>query len=249
VVLCCSTPAITGQKGSAPEVQVTKLGNGLTVASVDRKGAAASVGVYAKAGSRYDNLPGTSALLQQVAFYTTQKRSTAKLYRDVEDLGASISAHNGREVFSYNGSALRGNLDGLVGVLSEVVTQPKLWSWEVDEAKAVAAELNAEKAADPQNAVLEAVHAAAFGETSPLGHSRFASSDDLEGVSADTLRSFLGARFAANKMVIAATSELLNRCLGACQELVLSLLFSTFCVFFFSSCLFQTWTTTSSTTS
>lgn len=205
--LLCSVPAITGKKAAAADVQVSKLANGLTFASVDRNGAAASVGVYAKAGSRYEALPGTAAMLQQAAFFTTQKRSTAKLYRDIEDMGASVSASNGREVFAYNGSALRGNVDGLVSVLSEVVTQPKLWSWEIDEAKQLAAELNAERAADPKNAALEAVHAAAFGESSPLGHSRFASSDDLEGVSAETLRAFLGQRFSANKMVIAATSE------------------------------------------
>jgi len=55
----------------------------------------ASVGVYIKAGSRYEPLPGMSHLLESLAFASTQKRSTLKLQRDVENLGGTVSARTG----------------------------------------------------------------------------------------------------------------------------------------------------------
>lgn len=60
----------------------------------------ASVGVYGKAGSRYETVPGTAYALEQLAFKTTQQRSTIKLARDMENAGAVVSAKAGREVVS-----------------------------------------------------------------------------------------------------------------------------------------------------
>ena len=56
------------------------------------------MGIYAKAGSRYDTLPGVSSALQHLAFGSTQSRSSIKLARDLEDAGASVAAMSGREI-------------------------------------------------------------------------------------------------------------------------------------------------------
>ena len=50
---------------------MSKLANGLTLATTDRGGAAASVGIYVKAGSRHEVLPGTAHLLEHSAFHST----------------------------------------------------------------------------------------------------------------------------------------------------------------------------------
>jgi hypothetical protein len=54
----CSLPALSPSSNPATPLQFTTLPNGLTVASRDNHGAVASVGVYVKAGSRYEE--GTS---------------------------------------------------------------------------------------------------------------------------------------------------------------------------------------------
>ena len=113
----------------------------------------------------------------------------------------------GRETFTYSGSALRDSVDGLLSVLSEAITQPKLVSWEVEEQKAVLAAQLAAAAGDTRTALLEALHSAAYGASSPLGHGLFATPEGLDALGAEEVRAFLGARFAANKMVITATSE------------------------------------------
>jgi predicted Zn-dependent peptidase len=136
------------------------------------------------------------------------RRSTAKLQRDIETLGATVSARVSRETLCYSGTALRGaaSVEGLVAALAEAMTQPALHYWEVNEAKDSLAAYVAAAATDPRTALLEAVHAAAFGAASPLGRSAFATHAGLPSLDADAVRAFLAARFAANKMVVAATS-------------------------------------------
>jgi len=126
-------------------------------------------------------------------------------------LRLALSCIAGREVFTYSGSALRGSLDGLVSILGEAVTQPAMLPWEVKEAAEELSHTAEEQASDARVALLEGLHAAAFGQSSPLGRSVFASPSDLEGVSGKAMRAFLGARFAANKMVLTATSECAGR--------------------------------------
>jgi processing peptidase subunit alpha len=82
-------------------VEVSKLANGLTVASQDAHGAVASIGLYFKAGSRYEAVPGTAHLLEHVAFGSTQHRSALKLYRDVEAMGGSLDSAATREHVSW----------------------------------------------------------------------------------------------------------------------------------------------------
>lgn len=214
----------------------------------------ASVGIFAKAGSRYESgavrwlrhaaaahvtplpllsfaAPGTAHVLERVAFYTTNDRSTLKLQRDVEETGGAIAARAGaaaehramhahavvssaspasavagREVFAYTGEALRDNLDGVLTALAESLTRPKLWSWEVNEAKAGMGAALDDIARNPKATLVEGLHAAAFGPTTGLGHSVFASASDLEDVDDAALRAFLGARVNAQNTVVVGTS-------------------------------------------
>lgn len=109
--------------------------------------------------------------------------------------------------FVYSTEALRGAAEDAAGILAECITAPKLTYWEVNEQKAGLAELVEEAAADPSAAIVEGVHAAAFGAESGLGHNLYARSEDLEDVSSDVLRSFLGSQFTAANMVVVGTSE------------------------------------------
>ena len=101
---------------------------------------------------------------------------------------------------------LRDSVGGLVALLSEVMTQPQLHYWEVEEAKTALAGYVAAQATDPRSALLEALHAAAYGPGTALGRSAFATPDTLGDLSADAVRAFLGARFAASKIIVTATS-------------------------------------------
>jgi hypothetical protein len=68
-------------------------------------------------------------------------------------------------------------------------------------------ELIEAQASNPRIAVIEAVHAAAFGSSSALGHSLYARPADLPDVDAAALRAFLAGRLTGKHIVVAGVSE------------------------------------------
>lgn len=198
-------PKATPAPASSTGVEVSTLSNGLRVASQDNGNATASVAVYFKAGSRYEAAPGTAHVLEHVAFNATQKRSTLKFQRDVEDLGAVVASRAGREVFSYAGESLRGFAPEVTQLLAEAITQPKLTFWEVEESKHVLEALIATQQNDTVTALVEGIHAAAFGAGAPLSQ-LYAQPGDLEDINSETLSTFLGSRFNASNAVVVGTN-------------------------------------------
>ena len=130
----CRLPAT---RPIAPTSTVTKsaLPNGVRVVSIDNGSSVASVGIFAKAGSRFEAVPGTAHVLEHVAFASTQRRSAAKIQYDVDAFGATVSSAAGREVLAYTGDVLREDAPALLSLISEALTQPRLKPWEVDEYK------------------------------------------------------------------------------------------------------------------
>ena len=80
--------------------EVTKLPSGLTVVTQDGNGAVASVGLHFAAGSRYEEVAGTTHLLEHAAFSGTHHRTALKLFKDAEDMGGEFSAATSREEVS-----------------------------------------------------------------------------------------------------------------------------------------------------
>jgi predicted Zn-dependent peptidase len=58
------------------------------------------MGLYVKAGSRYETVAGTAHVLEHLAYNSTQNRSTLKFARDVEDVGAVVAGKASREAVS-----------------------------------------------------------------------------------------------------------------------------------------------------
>lgn len=108
--------------------------------------------------------------------------------------------------FAYTGEALRDSVATVAGALTEAVTQPKLWYWEVNETLHDVETVTEEKAANAASAVIEGVHAAAFGSGSSLGHGLTATTEGLHAISADTVRSFMASTFTAGNIVVSGTN-------------------------------------------
>ena len=104
------------------------------------------------------------------------------------------------------GEVLRDGLPELASILGEAVTAPKLTYWGVNEAKGVLASHLASQGADPLPALVEALHAAAYGPTSPLGRSQYATQGGLDAVTSDVLAAFLGARFTGGNVVLSGVN-------------------------------------------
>lgn len=123
--------------------------------------------------------------------------------RDLEDLGAVVSASSSRENITYSVEVLRNNADEALALVAESILKPQLVSWQLDELKAELAEELAAIQTQPQAVLTEALLSAAYGDVSPIGRSQYPSSAALSSIGVSTVEEFMATNFTAPNMALA----------------------------------------------
>ncbi|KAG5928187.1 hypothetical protein E4U42_001127 [Claviceps africana] len=107
--------------------------SGLKVASRDAHGPTTKLAIVAKAGTRYQPLPGLTVGLEEFAFKNTQRRSALRINRESELLGGQLNATHTREALVLEASFLRDDLPYFTELLAEVVSMTKYTTHEFHE--------------------------------------------------------------------------------------------------------------------
>jgi zinc protease len=121
----------------AADIHRTVLPNGLVclVKTAPELGAVALHG-YVKAGSIFDGgRPGLARFTGSSLIRGTQRRSGPQIAEDLDAMGASLSVSAGVEVTAITGRALADDLPALLGVATEVLTEPAFPSDEVERVR------------------------------------------------------------------------------------------------------------------
>ncbi|KAM4716588.1 ubiquinol-cytochrome c reductase core protein 2a [Anableps anableps] len=195
-------PAQTAPLPPPQNVQVSKLPNGLVIASVENYSPLSSVGVFVKAGSRHENVEnlGVSHVLRLAANLTTKGASAFKICRSVEALGGSLSVTGSRENIIYSADCLRDDIDSLLDCLVNVTTAQEFRPWEVDE---LTSRVKIDKAVAqqcPQISVIEKLHEAAYKNA--LSNSLYCPDFMVGRVSSEQLHSFVKDNFTTGRMAL-----------------------------------------------
>ncbi|KAF2202747.1 cytochrome b-c1 complex subunit 2 [Delitschia confertaspora ATCC 74209] len=98
---------------------------GVKFASRDFAGPTTTLALVSKAGTRYQPLPGLTEGLKNYAFRSTERRSTLRIVRESELLGAEINAYHTRENLVLEAKFLRDDLPYFVELLAEVASSTK----------------------------------------------------------------------------------------------------------------------------
>ncbi|GJC82253.1 cytochrome b-c1 complex subunit 2, mitochondrial [Colletotrichum liriopes] len=120
---------------------------GVKVAARDSQGPTTKLAIVAKAGTRYQPLPGLAAGLESFAFkpvkkqcadtvfneQNTAKRSGLRIIRESELLGSQLTAYHTREALVLEASFFRDDLPYFTELLAEVVSQTKYTTHEFHE--------------------------------------------------------------------------------------------------------------------
>lgn len=202
------TEPLTSRKPSAAQplppqnVQVSKLPNGLVIASLENYSPLSRVGVFVKAGSRYETLEnqGVSHVLRLAANLTTKGASAFKICRGVEALGGSLSVTSSRETMVYSVDCLRDHLDTIMEYLVNVTTAQEFRPWEVSELVPRLKIDNALARECPQIGVIEKLHQAAYKNA--LSNSLYCPDYMVGRISSDQLQSFVEDTFTTGRMAL-----------------------------------------------
>ena len=163
-----------------------------------------AVGIYVAAGSKNETPYTTGAchLLERMAFRATTNRTSFRLTREAEVIGANLLASASREQMAYTVDCLRTNLPEATELLCDAVMNAKLADHEVAEAaKALSEEMKA-LLENPANLMMEAAHATAFD--GGLGQPLVATPSALARLDGDALAQFVQSNYTAPRVVLAA---------------------------------------------
>jgi len=136
---------------------------GVKFASRDLPGPTTTFTVVAKAGTRFQPLPGYTDALEKFAFKSTSRRSTLRITREAELLGGELSAYHSRENLVLRAQFLREDLPYFTELMGEVITKTRYTTHELNEEV-----LNVMKLAQkgllgsPLSLALNSVHGVAF---------------------------------------------------------------------------------------
>uniref|UniRef100_A0A8C7PRN6 Uncharacterized protein n=1 Tax=Oncorhynchus mykiss TaxID=8022 RepID=A0A8C7PRN6_ONCMY len=173
-------------------VQVSKLPNGLVIASLENYSPVSSVGVFVKAGTRYETVEnqGVSHVLRLAANLTTKGASAFRICRGVEAVGGSLRS------VSMESTALYTVIEYLINV----TMTPEFRPWEVDDLTSRVKVDRALAHQCSQIGVIEKLHEAAYKNA--LSNSLYCPDYMVGKVSGEQLQSFVQNNFTSARMAL-----------------------------------------------
>ncbi len=188
------------------KVEVTKLANGLTVATERMPHLeTASVGVWVGAGSRSERAHehGISHLLEHMAFKGTATRSARRIAEEIEAVGGEINAATSVENTNYYARILADDMGLAVDILADILTESSFDPEELErEAHVVLQEIGA---ADdmPEDLVFDLLQQTAFPDQ-PIGRPILGTPETVTSFDSSALRTYLDRHYRTEQTVVAA---------------------------------------------
>jgi len=189
------------------ETKVTRLDNGIRVASQPKFGQFCTVGVCIDSGSRYEVAfpSGISHYLEKLAFNATTKyKSKDDILHKLEQYGGICDCQSTRDIFLYASSVDSRGLEETVDILGEVVLRPLFTQQEIDiSEQMIRFELeDLSMRMDPEPLLVEKIHSAAYrGNT--LGLLKICPEENIGAIKRETLYTYLSAYHRPERMVVA----------------------------------------------
>lgn len=188
---------------NVPETKVSKLPNGLRIATEDSAIPTCTVGMWIDAGSRheteYNN--GVAHFLEHMAFKGTGKRSQTDLELEVENMGAHLNACTSREQTIFQAKCCTKDIAHAMDILSDIIQSSKYGEDEIEIERGVILREMQEIEMNLQEFVFDHLHATAFQGT-PLGRTILGPKENIRSISRKDLVEYKTNHYVAPKMVL-----------------------------------------------
>ncbi|KAI0477015.1 putative mitochondrial processing peptidase alpha subunit [Xylaria cf. heliscus] len=144
--------------------RITRLPNGVRVASEALPGSFSGVGVYIEAGSRFETpqLSGLSHITDRLAFKSTTSKTGEEIQEVVESLGGNIQCVSSRESIMYQAATFNSTVPAATELLADTIRNPQIAQDEIAQELATAEYEITEIWKKPELIIPELVHMAAF---------------------------------------------------------------------------------------
>jgi len=201
---------------NVPETTVTKLKNGVRVATENSGIPTCTVGLWIDAGSRYETKEtnGVAHFLEHMIFKGTAKRSQTDLELEIENMGAHLNAYTSREQTVYYAKCLSKDLPKAVEILADIVQHSKFGDAEIERERGVILREMQEVETNMQEVVFDYLHMTAYQGT-PLEWTILGPSENIKSITRNDIVNYVKNHYKGPRMVLAGAgginhSELVN---------------------------------------
>jgi predicted Zn-dependent peptidase len=195
---------------SADDVNVTRLANGMTVAtdfvpSVET----ASVGVWVNAGTRHETpeINGVSHMLEHMAFKGTARRTARQIAEEIEAVGGFINAHTARDHTAYYAKVLKEDVPLAVDILADILQHPAIDPQELAREQEVVVQEIAQAIDAPDDIIFDHFQSTAYPGQA-VGRPVLGTAELVRGFTHDTLASFIGRHYGPARMIVASAGNI-----------------------------------------
>ncbi len=195
---------LTSEQDAVELDHITKLPNGLRIATESLPGPFSGVGLYLDAGSRYENesLRGISHIIDRLAFKSTKQRTADQMLESLETLGGNIQCHSSREALMYQSATFNSAVPATIGLLAETVRDPAITDDEVQQQLETADYEIQEIWSKPELIIGELVHMAAY-ENNTLGNPLLCPKERLPYITKGLIEKYRDTFYKPERMVVA----------------------------------------------
>jgi len=198
------------------------LSNGLVVVVDAVPGVdSAAVGYWVKAGTRDEarGKAGMAHLVEHTSFRRTRHRTTRRIARDFENVGAYANAYTTKEETCYYVRTLSDHLRPVLSTLSDVVIDPVFDPADVDKERSIITEEIRSYEDEAEEYIFDLAEQQLFGRH-PLGSPIVGTVSSVQHMSVDDLRQFHDRFYHAGNTVLTISGDVdLPRFLALAEQL------------------------------
>merc|ERR1719414_1941232 len=202
-------PAAGEAAWQQPPTEVSRLSNGLRVASQYTFDETATVGIWIDAGSRFETKEnnGTAHFLEHMAFKGTVRRTRVALEKEIENMGGHLNAYTSREQTVYYAKCFKQDLEQGVDILADILQNSMLDQTHLDFERGVIHREMEEVEKTVEEVIFDRLHLTAFHD-SPLGYTILGPVENIQSITRDQLRTYIRTNYTADRMVVAAAGPM-----------------------------------------
>jgi predicted Zn-dependent peptidase len=190
-------------------VEVTKLGNGLTVVTEHMPHLeSAALGAWVKAGARNERPEqhGVAHLLEHMAFKGTQRRNAAQIAEEIENVGGDVNAATSAETTSYYARILRDDVGLGVDILHDILANSVFEQQELEREQHVILQEIGAAHDTPDDLVFDLFQSAAYAGQ-PIGRPILGTPETVSNFRQSDLKEYLKTFYCGPGMVFSAAGH------------------------------------------
>jgi len=195
------------------DTRVTKLANGLRVATEDMGLPTTTVGLWIDCGTRYERLQemGTAHFFEHLVFKGSKIMSQNSLTDYAENTGTLLNAYTSREHTSYYFQGRRENTKMLVNILSDIIQNPDLSLGSIRTERTVILAEYDDILLNVQEVLFDYIHAYCFGgltgdfKGSSLSYNILGTKSHIKkAITQETIKDFIKIHYHPSRMILVA---------------------------------------------